>query len=52
MASPPLVLFPSNPLHPTAPDSAFEDEARHAESAGFDVGFIDLEGVHVDGWLA
>ncbi|WP_438042666.1 ATP-grasp domain-containing protein [Sorangium sp. So ce128] len=39
----PLVLFPSNPLHPTTPDSAFEEEARHAASAGFDVGFIDLE---------
>ena len=43
MASPPLVLFPSNPLHPSAPDSAFEDEARQAAGAGFDIGLIDLE---------
>jgi hypothetical protein len=43
MTSTPIVLFPSNPLHPTAPDSAFEDEARHAAAAGFEIGFIDLE---------
>ena len=43
MISAPVVLFPSNPLRPTSPDSAFEGEARHATSAGFDVGFIDLE---------
>lgn len=43
MVSAPLVLFPSNPLHPTAADSAFEDEARHAAAAGFDIGLIDLE---------
>lgn len=43
MTKVPLMLFPSSPLHPTAPDSAFEDEARHAASAGFDVGLIDLE---------
>ncbi|MFO0758433.1 MAG: hypothetical protein U0359_18215, partial [Byssovorax sp.] len=39
----PLLLFPSNPLRPNAPDSAFEGEARAAETAGFDVGLIDLE---------
>jgi len=43
MTSTPLVLFPSNPQHPTAPDSAFEGEARHAASAGFAIGFVDLE---------
>jgi hypothetical protein len=43
MTRTPLALFPSNPLHPTAPDSAFVGEARHAAIAGFDVGLIDLE---------
>lgn len=43
MTSAPLVLFPSNSMHPTAPDAAFEEEARHAAGAGFDVGLIDLE---------
>jgi hypothetical protein len=43
MASTPLLLFPSNPLRPTAVDSGFEQDAAAAESAGFEIGFIDLE---------
>ena len=43
MSTTPLALFPSNPLHPAEPDSAFETEAHPAASAGFDIGLIDLE---------
>ncbi|MFT3764034.1 MAG: ATP-grasp domain-containing protein [Minicystis sp.] len=38
-----IVLFPSNPLRPSAPDTAFEREAELAAAAGFDVGLVDLE---------
>ena len=38
-----IALFPSNPVRPTAPDTAFEREAELAAAAGFDVGFVDLE---------
>jgi len=43
MAPAPLILFPSNPLRPTLPDTSFELEAEHAGAAGFDIGLIDLE---------
>jgi hypothetical protein len=43
MASPPLILYPSSSLQPTAPDSAFEAEAEHAAKVGFSVGLVDLE---------
>jgi len=43
MTSPPLILFPSNPLRPSLPDASFEQEAAHAAAAGFDVGLVDLE---------
>ena len=39
----PLVLFPSNPLTPREPDTAFATEALHAAAAGFEVGLLDLE---------
>ncbi|APR77398.1 putative membrane protein [Minicystis rosea] len=38
-----IVLFPSNPMRPNAPDTGFEREAEHAASVGFDVGFVDVE---------
>lgn len=38
-----LAVFPSSPIHPKKPDSAFEDEVAVAKKVGFEIGFVDLE---------
>jgi ATP-grasp domain, R2K clade family 3 len=46
-----LIVFPANPVASNRPDPAFEEEVAAARTAGFVVGFANLES-HFDGDLS